>query len=84
VALNKLPAPYSIKVLYVKNAWPDKKIFVLVLNAITQSNVFLPEYVNQAQAAVVGAKVGNGYLVYIRDVNAEEGLDKIILSLLGL
>jgi len=33
---------------------------------------------------VVGAKVGNRYLVYIRDVNTEEGLDKIILSLLGL
>ena len=33
---------------------------------------------------VVGAKVGNGYLVYIGDVNAEEGLDKIILSLLSL
>jgi hypothetical protein len=33
---------------------------------------------------VVGAKVGNGYLVYIRDVNAEEGLDKIILSTASL
>jgi hypothetical protein len=50
---------------------------------MTQSNVFPPEYVDQAQAAVVGAKVGNGYLVYIGDVNAE-GSDKIILSLLGL
>jgi hypothetical protein len=84
VASNKLPAPYSMKVLHVKNARPDEKIFVLVPNAMTQSNVFLPEYVDQAQAAVVEAKVGNGYLVYIRDVNAEERSDKIILSLLGL
>jgi hypothetical protein len=84
VVSNKLPAPYSIKVLYVKNAWLNEKIFVLVPNAMTQSNVFLPEYVNQAQAAVVRAKVGNEYLVYIRDVNAKERLDKIILSLLGL
>jgi hypothetical protein len=43
-----------------------------------------PEYVNQAQAAVVGAQVGNGYLVYVGDVNAEEGSNNIILSLLGL
>jgi hypothetical protein len=51
---------------------------------MTQSNVFPPEYVDQAQAAVVGAKVGNGYLVYVGDVNAEEGSDNIILSLCGL
>ena len=84
VASNKLPAPYSMKVLHVKNARPDEKIFVPVPNAMTQSNVFPPEHVDQAQAAVVGAKVGNGYLVYIGDVNTEEGSDKIILSLLGL
>jgi hypothetical protein len=84
VALNKLLVLYSIKVLHVKNAWLNKKIFVLVPNAITQSNVFPPEYVDQAQAAVVRAKVGNGYLVYIRDVNAEEGSDKIILSTASL
>ncbi len=76
--------PYSMKVLHVKNTWLDEKIFIPVANAMTQSNVFPPEYVNQAQAAVVRAKVGNGYLVYVRDVNAEEGLDNIILSLCGL
>jgi hypothetical protein len=84
VASNKLSVLYSIKVLYVKNAQPDKKIFVSVPNAMTQSNVFSSEYVDQTQAAVVRTKVGNGYLVYIEDVNAEEGSDKIILSLLGL
>jgi hypothetical protein len=80
----RLPAPYSMKVLHVKNARPDEKIFVPVADAMTQSNVFPPEYVDHAQAAVVGAKVGNGYLVYIGDVNAEEGSDNIILSLCSL
>jgi hypothetical protein len=84
VAPNSLPAPYSMKVLHVKNARPYEKIFVPVVNVMTQSHVFPPEYVDQAQAAVVGAKVGNGYLVYVRDVNAEEGSNNIILSLLGL
>jgi hypothetical protein len=73
-----------MKVLHVKNARPDEKIFVPVANSITQSNVFPPEYVDQAEAAVAGAKVGNGYLVCVGDVNAEEGSDNIILSLCGL
>jgi hypothetical protein len=75
---------YSIKVLYIKNAQPYKKIFVPAANAITQSHVFPSEYVNQTQAAVVRAKVENGYLVYIGDVNSEEGSDNIILSLYSL
>lgn len=84
VASNRLPESYSMKVIHVKNARPEEKISVPVANAITQSNVFPPEYVDQAQAAVVGSKVGNGYLVYVGDVNAEEGSDNIILSLCGL
>jgi hypothetical protein len=73
-----------MKVLHVKNARPDEKIFIPVANAMTKSNVLPPEYVDQAQAAVVGAKVGNGYLVYVGDANAEEGSDNTILSLCGL
>jgi hypothetical protein len=84
VAPNSLPALYSIKVLYVKNAQPYKKIFVLVANAITQSYVFPPDYVDQTQAAVVKAKVGNRYLVYVGDVNSEEVSENIILSLCSL
>jgi hypothetical protein len=83
-ASNSLPAPYSMKALHVKDAQPHEKIFVPVANATTQSHVFPPEYVDQSQAAVVGAKVGNGYLAYIGDVNSEEGSDNIILSLCGL
>ena len=73
-----------MKVLHVKNARPHEKIFVPVADAITQSLVFPLEYVDQAQAAVVGAKVGNGYLAYAGHVNSEEGSDNIILSLCGL
>ena len=46
VALNKLPILYSMKVLHVKNAQPNEKIFVLVPNAMTQSNIFPPKYVD--------------------------------------
>lgn len=79
VSSNSFPAPYSMKVHLVKNAQPHEKIFVPEADAIFKS-----QYVDPAQAAVVGAKVGNGYLAYIGDVNRGEGSDNIILSLCGL
>lgn len=84
VASTSLPAPYSMKALHVKNARPHEKIFIPTANAKTQSHVFPPESVDQDQAAVVGAKVGTGYFVYVGDVNGEKGSDKIVLALLGL
>jgi hypothetical protein len=78
------PGPYSMKVLHVKNAKAQEKIFVPVPGGMTQSAVFPPAYVDQAQAAVVGAKIGEGYLVYDGNVNPEEGQVKVILALCGL
>jgi len=84
VASASLPAPFSMKVLHVKNARPEEKIFIPVPEAMTQSHVFPPSYVDQAQSAVVGAKVGDGYVAYVGDVNGEQGSNKVILSLCGL
>jgi hypothetical protein len=84
VIRDSMPAPYSMKVLHVKNARQHEKIFVPISDATTQSHVFSPELADESQAAVVGAKVGNGFLVYVGDVNGERGSDQIILSLCGL
>jgi hypothetical protein len=73
-----------MKVLHVKNARPEEKIFIPVPEAMTQSHVFPPSYVDQTQSAVVGAKVGDGYVAYIGDVNGDQGSNKVILSLCGL
>jgi hypothetical protein len=81
---SSLPGPYSMKTLHIKDARLDEKIFVPVRNAHTQSHVFPPAPVDPTQAAVTGAKIGNGYVVYCGDVNAEEGSDKVILALCGL
>jgi len=40
VASASLPAPFSMKVLHVKNARPEENIFVPVPEATTQSHVF--------------------------------------------
>ncbi|RDW59315.1 uncharacterized protein DSM5745_11010 [Aspergillus mulundensis] len=54
--LASLPRPYSMKVHHIKHARPQEKILVPVPGAMTQSNVFAPEPVDQEQAAVVGAR----------------------------
>lgn len=81
---DSFPAPYSMKVLHIKGAAPHEKIFAPIPNAMTQSHVFPPEYVDQTQAAVVGTRVGDGYVVYIGDVNPEKGSEDVILRLCGL
>ncbi|KAL6233780.1 hypothetical protein BDW75DRAFT_183260 [Aspergillus navahoensis] len=78
-----LPGPYSMKALHVTNARPLEKIFVPIEGAVTQSHVFAPEYVDQTQAAVVGARLGSGHLVYCGDVNGEDGSNQLMLALCG-
>lgn len=80
----KFPGPYSMKTLHVKGARAHEKIFVPVSEAMTQSMVFPPEYVDQTQAAVVGAKIGEGHLFYDGSVNPEDGQNKVVLTLCGL
>ena len=58
-----------MKVLHVKNALPKEKIIVPVDTS--------------TQAAVAGAKVGEGFMVFAGDVNQEEDSDTVILSLCG-
>ena len=84
VASNSFPAPYSMKVLHVKDAEPHEKIFVPINDAMTQSHVFPPEFVDQTQAAVVGTRVEDGYIVYAGDVNNEKESFDVILRLCGL
>lgn len=80
---TSLPGPCSMKCLHIKNARPHEKIFIPVSDAMTQSNVFPPEYVDKAQAAAAGAQIGKGYLAYCGDVNGEAGSNQIILTLCG-
>ncbi|KAH6675183.1 hypothetical protein B0J14DRAFT_616913 [Halenospora varia] len=76
--------PWQHRDYYRATFYIHEKIFVPVPEGTTQSLVFPPSYVNKAQAAVVSAKIGDGFLVYSGDVNAEQGSDKVILALCGL
>ncbi|PYI04664.1 hypothetical protein BO78DRAFT_167109 [Aspergillus sclerotiicarbonarius CBS 121057] len=83
VVSSSFPRPYSMKVLHIKNARPNEKIFIPIEGARTESFVFSAEPVDQTQAAVVGAQVGYGYVGYSGDVNQESESDQVILSLCG-
>jgi hypothetical protein len=73
-----------MEVFHIKDAQQHEKIFVPVPGGQTQSMVFPPSYVDEIHAAVVGAKIGDGFVVYVGDVNPEKGSDKVILALCGL
>lgn len=84
VNVTSLPGSYSMKALHVKDALADQKISIPKTGAMTQSLVFPPAYVDRTQAAIVGAKMGDGYLVYDGSVNPEDRSVKLILSLCRL
>ncbi|KAE9379953.1 hypothetical protein N431DRAFT_432274 [Stipitochalara longipes BDJ] len=83
LSAESFPGPYSMKALHVKNARAHEKLFIPVPGATTQSIVFSPAYVDQTQAAIVGAKMGDGYVVYDGNVNPEDGQINVILALCG-
>ncbi|KUJ09771.1 uncharacterized protein LY89DRAFT_597549, partial [Mollisia scopiformis] len=85
VMQSSLSAPYSMKVLHVDKARPEEKLYIPVDGARIQSSVFAADPVNDpTQAAVAGAKIGQGDLLYIGGVNGEEGSHEITMRFCGL
>ncbi|EED14063.1 transcription factor Rba50, putative [Talaromyces stipitatus ATCC 10500] len=92
VSVSSLPKSYMAKALHIKNARPHEKILVPE-NEFDEEDYedrpipergLTPAYLEQTQAMVTGAKVGDGYVAYCGDVNGEDGSDKVILALCGL
>jgi len=82
---TSLPPPYSMKALHVDKARPEEKVYVPADGARVQSHVFPATPVSDAsQAAVAVAKIGEGYLVYIGDVNSEMESAEVVLKFCGL
>ncbi|RAH54618.1 transcription factor Rba50 [Aspergillus piperis CBS 112811] len=75
------PTLYSMEAVFIKNARSKEKIYIPVKGAMTERT--RPEPVDQTQAAVVGAKVGDGYVAYCGDTNPGKQLEQVILALCG-
>lgn len=81
--LASVPEPYSMKVVHIANARTQEKIFVPTPGALTQIRVFPPGHVDESQAAVTGARIGRGDLVYCGDINGEAESTVLIMALCG-
>ena len=80
-----LPAAYSQKAVFLKNVAPDAALYLPSMDSMTVSHVFPSEPVrNREQTPVAFTSVGEGWLWYVGNVNAETESDSVILATCGL
>jgi hypothetical protein len=80
-----LPKSYSMKAVHVKGAKKEDAVYVTTSSSVVQSHVFGPESAHTPdQAPVLFTSVGDGFLGYVGDVNAEEGTTSVILAMCNL
>ncbi|KAF8894850.1 hypothetical protein BD779DRAFT_1669296 [Infundibulicybe gibba] len=74
---------YSMKAVHVANIRQGDAVYTPTDGSRLESSVFSPlPITNLSESPAVHTHIGNGYLGYIGDVNAED--DNIILAMLGL
>ena len=83
--VQKLPQRYSQKAVFVNNVAPEDMWYKTDDDSEVQSMVFPPTSAKVArETAVALAKVGEGKLGYVGDVNAEDGSNAVVLAMCGL
>lgn len=81
---DRLPAQYSQKALMVEGVTDGDIWYAAMRDSMTQSLVFTPENAYKpGQAAVAMARVGEGRLAYLGDVNSERESQDVILAMCG-
>lgn len=81
----ELAASYSMKAVHVKGAKPSDTVYITTPDSVIQSFVFAPESAHKpSQAPVVFTSVGDGFVGYIGDVNAETESTAVILCMCDL
>ncbi|KAJ5525846.1 hypothetical protein N7494_012496 [Penicillium frequentans] len=82
---TKLPKSYSQKALFVNNVVSSDAWYTTDEDSVVESRVFRPTPVNTpGETPVAMARVGEGRLGYVGDVNAEEETDAVILVMCDL
>ena len=79
-----LHSEYSQKAVFLKNVASDAAWYLPSERSRVESHVFAPTSVDGQQTPVAFAAVGEGWLGYVRDVNAEKGSDVAVLAMCGL
>lgn len=74
-----------MKAVHVKGARKEDAVYVTTPDSRIQSHVFAPESAHTPdQTPVCFTSVGNGFLGYVGDVNAEEETTWVILTMCNL
>lgn len=82
---DQLPLKYSQKALSIDNVDPGDIWYSSSPNSVVQSMVFPPTNAHRpGQAAAALARVGEGRLGYLGDVNAEKSSNAVVLAMCGL
>ncbi|KAI1786100.1 TPR-like protein [Ganoderma leucocontextum] len=84
---NALLPSVSAKAIHVKNAPREHAVYVLTASSRIESRVFAPEPITDERAEespAVLARVGEGHLGYVGDVNGEQGSTRLIFEMCGV
>lgn len=82
---SALEASYSQKALHLSNVTYDDAVYLPGDESVVESNVFGPRRVtDRTETPAAFAKVGEGKVGYVGDVNNEEETTTVILGMCGL
>lgn len=79
-----LATSYNAKAVHLKGVNAEDVLYAPTEDSRVQSHVFAPTPVNPSHVPVAYTRIGDGFLGYVGDVNAEEESTSIILSMLRL
>jgi len=79
-----LTTSYSMKAVHLQGVKAEDILYAPTEDSRVESHVFPPSTVDQSQVPVAYTRIGDGFLGYIGDVNAEEESTSVILAMLHL
>jgi hypothetical protein len=82
--LANLTMSYSMKAVHLKGVKAEDVLYVPTEDSRVQSHVFAPSPVDMSHVPVAYTRIGDGFLGYIGDVNAEDESTSVILAMLRL
>ncbi|KAF4544425.1 Transcription factor [Lasiodiplodia theobromae] len=82
---RRLAAAYSQKAVHLRDVESAQAVYLPTAESKLESLVFTAESIeDREQTPVAWARVGEGWVGYVGDVNAEEESDEVILAMCGL
>ncbi|KAI9758434.1 MAG: hypothetical protein M4579_003063 [Chaenotheca gracillima] len=85
VSKEGLALAYSQKAVFLKGVVQSARLYSPSSDSITESHVFAPGPIEDlTETAVVFSAVGDGWLGYMGDVNAEDASQPVVVAMCGL